>query len=89
MTDEKIMEYISWKESTSQDINFIRFTFYELRVTNGLSDERMNRLKELAKIYFENKGYQVYFEDEKYVYQNAHRTVQINEVLIAVRDEEI
>ena len=85
-TDEEIMEYISWKESTSQDINFIRFTFYELRVKNNLSEEDLEVFLKINKDYFENKGYNVYFTGAKFTYENANRMVQPNELMIAIKE---
>lgn len=40
----------------------------------------------MNKNYFENDGYEVYFEGDKFTYQNANRVVQSNEFMIAIKD---
>lgn len=37
--------------------NFIRFTYYELRVKNNLSEEDTNKFLKLCRTYLENKVY--------------------------------
>ena len=41
----------------AENENFIRFTFYELRVKNNLSEDDTNELLRLAMTYLENNGY--------------------------------
>lgn len=40
--------------------NFIRFTFYELRAKNNLSDEQTDEFLKLCMTFLENKGYEVH-----------------------------
>ena len=40
----------------------------------------------MNKDYFENNGYKVYFTDDKFTYENADRTVQSNELMIAIKE---
>lgn len=39
MTDSFVINYINKKIQESEDENFIRYTFYELRVKNNLSEK--------------------------------------------------
>lgn len=69
----------------SENSDFIRITYYEIKIKCNLSNEQCDEFIRLAKIKLENMNYRVYLQDEKYTYENANRTVQINEVLIAIR----
>ena len=66
--------------------NFIRFTFYELRIKNNLSEEDTNEFLRLARTYLENKEYEVYIGNTRYNYNNAWQNVQPNELLIAIKE---
>ncbi len=85
MTKQFVTDYIDKKINENE--NFIRYTFYELKVKNNLSDEELDEFLRLNMNYFENKGYKVYLTNAKYTYQNANRTVQPNELLIAFKEE--
>ena len=71
----------------SENSNFIRITYYEIKIKCNLSNEQCDEFIRLAKIKLENMNFKVYLQDEKYNYENANRTVQINEVLIAIRNQ--
>lgn len=86
MTDTFAINYINTKIEQSEDENFIRYTFYELKVKNNLNDEEIDRFLRINKDYFENKGYNVYFTGAKFVYKNANMTVQPNELMIAIKE---
>lgn len=66
--------------------NEIIFTFYELRVKHNLSEEEVNKFLELCKTRLENAHYEVYFTGAKFTYNNANRTVQDNEFMIAIKE---
>ncbi len=66
--------------------NFIRFTFYELRVKNNLSESETDEFLKLAMTYLENKGYEVYIGNARYSYNGANQNVQPNELLIAFKE---
>ena len=87
MTDSFVINYINSKIAESNDVNYIRYTFYELRVKNNLSENDVDKFLEINKNYFENKGYSVYFTGAKFTYKNANITVQLNELMIAVKEE--
>ena len=71
-----------------ENSEFIRYTFYELKVKNNLTDEEMNNVLQIFKMFLKNRKYRVYFTDEKFEYQNATRKVQSNEMLIAIKEGE-
>ena len=84
MTLDFITDYINKKIIENE--NVIRYTFYELRVKNNMSEEDVNRFLELNKTYLENIGYEVYFTGAKFTYENANRMVQPNELMIAIKE---
>ena len=71
----------------SENSNFIRITYYEIKIKCNLNNEQCDEFIRQAKIKLENMNFKVYLQDEKYSYENASRTVQINEVLIAIRNQ--
>ena len=86
MTMQFITDYIDKK--VKENKNFIRYTFYELRVKNNLSEEDVDEFLRINRDYFENKGYKVYFTNARFTYQNANRLVQPNELMKAIKEEE-
>lgn len=85
MTKEFIINYIDKKLSENAD--FIRYTFYELRVKNNLSEEEVDEFLKVNRAYLENKDYKVYFTGARFTYENASRKVQDNELMIAFKEE--
>ncbi len=79
-----IIELISKKEEENEE--FVKYTFYELRVKYNLTEQEVNQVLKISKDYFENKGYKVYFTGARFEYQNASRMVQDNELMIAIRE---
>ena len=59
-----------------------------MKVKNNLTDEEMNNVLQISKMFLKNRKYRVYFTDEKFEYQNATRKVQSNEMLIAIKEGE-
>ena len=66
--------------------NFIVFSYYDIRVKLDLSEEETNEFLRLSRIRLENLGYKVYFTGAKYTYNNCNRTVQDNELLVAIKE---
>ena len=89
MEDSKIIKLIenTLSNKIKKDSNYIRYTFYELRVKNNLSEEDVDEFLRINRDYFENKGYKVYFTNARFTYQNANRLVQPNELMIAIKEE--
>lgn len=78
-----IDDYINNKLAENEE--YVRFTFYELRVKSNLLVEETENFLELAKNKFENMNYQVFFTGDKFTYQNEERIVQDNELMIAIK----
>lgn len=89
MSDKEIINLIeiTLTEKVCQDINYIRYTFYELKVKYNLTDKDLDRFLILIRTKLENENYKVYFTDAKFIYNNANRTVQPNEILIAIKEK--
>lgn len=86
MTDAFVIEYTNNKIKNIENKNFVRYTFYELRIKNNLTDDEVDRFLRISREYFENRDYKVYFTNAKYVYKNANMIVQPNELMIAVKE---
>lgn len=86
MTDAFVINYIDKKVEQSEDENYIKYTFYELKVKNNLDNEEIQRFLKINKDYFENKGYLVYFTGARYSYKGANTVVHDNELMIAIRE---
>lgn len=84
MTTEFVINYIN--DKLKENENYIRYTFYELRVKNNLSEEDIDNFLRINRDYFENKGYNVYFTGAKFIYQNCNRVVESNELMIAIKE---
>lgn len=83
MTLEFVDTFINQKINSNE--NYVRFTFYELRVKYNLTEDETNKFLELAKNKFENMQYEVYFIGDTYEYQGATKEVEQNELLIAIK----
>lgn len=86
MTKQFVIDYINKKEQENED--YIRYTFYELKVKNNLSEDEIDTFLKINRDYFENKGYKVYFTGAKFIYQNCNRVVETNELMIAIKEKE-
>ena len=84
MTMKFVTEYIDKKVNENKE--FIRYTFYELRVKNNLSEEEVEDFLDVNKDYFENKGYKVYFTGESYQYKGETKQVEQNELMVAIKN---
>lgn len=80
------------RESTDKKINenekFIKYTFYELRVKENLSEEEMYYFVSLASTRLKNLGYSIYRTGQKYFYDYKEEYVKENELLIAIKPKE-
>ena len=88
MTETELKRFtislIKSKEKENED--YIRYSYYELKVKDNLSEEEIDEVLRISRDYFENKGYKVYFTNAKFEYQNAKRKVEINEYMIAFKE---
>lgn len=85
MTDKFVINYIDKKISESEDVNYIVYSFYELKIKNNLNEDEIQRFLKINKDYFENKGYNVYFTGARFTYNNTSILVQDNQLMIAVK----
>lgn len=83
MTLEEVTNYIDKKVHLDRDE--IIFTFYEIRVKLNLTEEDAKVFLSYCKTRLENLGYKVYTTGDKFTYKDAHRTVESNQLMIAIR----
>ena len=88
MEDIQIINVIesTLKDKLNKDMDFIRYTFYELRVKNNLSERDADRFLDLIRTKLQNENYRVYFTGAKFEYKDVKMEVQNNDLLIAVKD---
>ncbi len=87
MTMQEITDFLDKK--IAADENEVRITFYEMRVKYNLSEAETKTFLTLCETRFKNLGYQVFYTGEKFLYNNATRTVQDNELIIAIKNKTI
>ncbi len=87
MTLEELDREINNK--LSQNDEFVRYTYFELKVRHNLSEGEIDEVLRLARNKFENLGYKVYFTGAKYNYKGEEKVVESNEYLVAIKDSEI
>ena len=73
-------------EKLEENDDFVVFSFYELRIKYNLTEEEINKFLTLSKNRFENTKYKVYFTGDKYEYKGKIKTVQDNELMIAIKE---
>ena len=83
MTMKEFSDFLDKKIEENE--HYIKITYYELRVKYNLSKQETADFLELAKNKFENLKYDVYFTGDEYIYPNFSRTVQDNELMIAIK----
>ena len=68
LTNKKLISIIDEliEEKLSIDENFLRFTFYEVRVKKGVKDEEEKDFLKLAENKLNNMNYIVYFQDQEF-----------------------
>ena len=79
-----VINFIELKEKETE--NYIRYSYYELKVKDNLNEKEIDEVLRISRDYFENKGYKVYFTNAEFEYQNARRKVESNELMIAIKD---
>lgn len=87
MTSKEITIFLNNKIKQNED--FIRITFYEMRIKENLSQEETEQFIQEAKNKLKNFNYKVYEIGNKYWYNGNSYVVQSNELLIAVKTQEI
>ena len=87
MNDQQLIEIINktLEEKLDKNLNYIRYSFYELRIKYNLSEEEIDRFLQLIRTKIENINYKVYFTNAKYEYNGEKYTVKENELMIAIK----
>lgn len=87
MNDQQLIEIINktLEEKLDKNFNYIRYSFYELRIKYNLSEEEIDRFLQLIRTKLENINYKVYFTNAKYEYNGEKYTVKENELMIAIK----
>lgn len=88
MDDNAIISIIEFtlKEKLYKNADYIRYTFYELRVKYNLSEKDTDRFLDLIRTKLQNENYKVYFTGARFEYKDAKMKVQDNELMIAVKE---
>ena len=80
-----IIAFIDKKEKESSNRNYIEYSYYELKVKCGLTEEQIDEVLRVSRDYFENKNYNVYFTNAEYQYNGKKRKVETNDYMIAIK----
>ena len=80
-----IIAFINKKEKESSNINYIEYSYYELKVKYGLTEEQIDEVLRVSRDYFENKNYNVYFTNAEFQYNGQKRKVETNDYMVAVK----
>lgn len=83
MTMQYVSDLIDKKIDENPD--FIRFTFYELRIKENLSEGDTQMLIALAAQRLENNRYLIYKTGDTYTINGEQKKVESNELLIAIK----
>ena len=80
-----IIAFIHKKEKESSNRNYIEYSYYELKVKYGLTEEQIDEVLRVSRDYFENKYYNVYFTNAEFEWYGQKRKVETNDYMIAIK----
>ena len=80
-----IIAFIHKKEKESSNRNYIEYSYYELKVKYGLTEEQIDEVLRVSRDYFENKNYNVYFTNAEFEWNGQKRKVETNDYMIAIK----
>ncbi|MBR0491020.1 MAG: hypothetical protein IJJ82_03115 [Clostridia bacterium] len=86
MDKDEIDSYIFKKINECGD--YVRISYYDIVVRHKEPIDELEEFIEEAKGIFEKQEYKVYLETKKYVYNHCERTVQSNEIIVAIKNNE-
>jgi len=88
MNDQQLIKIINktLEEKLEKNFNYIRYSFYELRIKYNLSEDEIDRFLQLIRTKLENNNYKVYFTNAKYEYNGEQCIVKENELMIAIKN---
>lgn len=81
-----IIAFINKKEKESSNINYIEYSYYELKVKYGLTEEQIDEVLRVSRDYFENKNYDVFFTNAEFQYKGQKRKVETNNYLMVLKN---
>lgn len=84
MKREDVVNYLD--EKIKQNSDYIRITFYEIRMKLGLSEEETDEFIRTSMDYLSGLNYSLYPTNARYCYKGANQYVQMNELLIAFKE---
>lgn len=85
MTLKYIDDMIENKMKENEE--FIKFSFYELKIKEDLSEQDINDFLRLACQKLENNGYEIYTVGENYYYDGKMQEVNNNLYFIAIKKQ--
>lgn len=80
-----LIEHLVYQK-IAKDENFLRFSFYEIRVKGRVGEKQEGEFLRLAQNKLNNMGYAVYFQEQEFFYNEAKMKVQDNELIIAIKN---
>ena len=83
---KNIKNYIADKIEKNSDE--VRYSYFELKVKMNMDESDIDKFLKYSRNILEDLDYKVYFTGAKFEYKNAKRTVEDNELMIAVKDGE-
>ena len=75
-----IIAFINKKEKESSNINYIEYSYYELKVKYGLTEEQIDEVLRVSRDYFD-----VYFTNAEFQYNGQKRKVETNDYMVAIK----
>lgn len=81
-----IIEFINKKEKESENKDYIEYSYYELKVKAGLTEEQIDEVLRVSRDYFENKNYDVFFTNAEFQYKGQKRKVETNNYLMVLKN---
>lgn len=78
-------DFLNKKLESNSDI--IIFTFYEVRVALNMYEDEAKEFLEMCQEELEDLGYKVYYTGSKYMYNNVKKTVERNQLMVAVKSK--
>ena len=87
MTLKMTLKYIDdmIESKIKENEQCIKFTFFELKIKENLSEEDINDFLRLACQKLENHGYEIFTEGENYYYEGRVQEVNNNVYFVALK----
>ena len=88
--EQKIIAIIetTLPQKIEENLYFIRYTFYEIIVNYNLPQKAEWLFDSLIRNKLNNLGYKVYFSNKEYEFEGQKRTVEKNELVIAIKKKD-